>query len=266
MYVQDVWSICKKTSEGAMFPWFPGFHVRRSRITSHLSVVLRYMSAPSSPATASLYSGRPAKKDSKYIGTPKTAEEEREFFKKICRGEPTTRPGDPSKNPKLEKFMPVFRHPLPLSENRPSHELMLRRILCMDIRKQAISAATLGNAWVLEEVYMRGGEVDLPDKSGYTPLHMAVNNNNFECIMVLLNIGVDINATTTNGLTPLYLAKSLGAKEAQKLLEEQGAQMHFEPKSVAPGKTILDLKMKAPNSVIAMGPKACNLPPPYDGI
>ena len=188
-------------------------------------------------------------------------------MKKVCRDEPVTKPGDPSLL-NLKRFVPVLKHPLPLSVERPLHEKQLRRILCMSVDKQAQAAATLGNAWVLEEVYMRGAPVHLTDRSGFTPLHMAVKNNNFECIMVLLNIGaaglVDINATTTSGMTPLFLAKASQAGEAYQLLIEQGARLSAEPKSIAPGHTILDLHRPIHSSVLGMQTEYLKQPRAYD--
>jgi len=213
-----------------------------------------------------MYSGKQS--TGKHMGTPKSRKDEIDLLKKVCRDEPVTLPGDPKSNPGLRRFVPVFKHPLPLSVDRPLHEKQLRRVLCMSLHKQAQAAATLGNGWVLEEVYMRGAPVHLADRTGFTPLHMAVNNNNFEAIMVLLNIGkegkVDINAITTSGITPLFLAKSTGAMEAMKLLEEQGARMHAEPKSVAPGHTILDLQKHTKSSVIEAQTRYIGMPRSFE--
>lgn len=85
------------------------------------------------------------------------------------------------------------------------HEAVLRRVLSTTLNKQAFSAITLRAAWVLEEVFMRGAPVNISDLNGFTPLHIAVQNNDFECMMVLFNIGVDYNAETLSGVTPLFL-------------------------------------------------------------
>ena len=71
-----------------------------------------------------------------------------------------------------------------------------------------------------------------------------------------------------SGLTPLYLAKSLGATEAETLLIEQKAKLNFIPKSVAPEQTILSVYYKKyaspPSSVITMSSHHIGLPPSND--
>ena len=220
------------------------------------------------PTTPELYSGK-LPNHKKFLPSPKNLEEELDLYRKISRDEPVTRPADPSLNPKLKGFVPIFKHPLPLSENRPIHERTLRRILSMSIEKQAMAAATLGNAWVLEEVYLRGASVEIKDKSGFRPIHMAVQNNNFESIMVLLNIGIDLNVTTNSGMTPLYLARAVKSRQAEILLTEQKAKLTDIPKSVPPGATVLsvyDKQYDAPSSVLSKTGNWVGLPKHTDLI
>lgn len=54
---------------------------------------------------------------------------------------------------------------------------------------------------------MLGAPYDTKDQNGYTPLHLACNQNDFESVMVLINFGADINAETVNGVTPLYMGE-----------------------------------------------------------
>ena len=139
----------------------------------------------------------------------------------------------------------------------------------MSIEKQAMAAATLGNAWVLEEVYLRGASVEIKDKSGFRPIHMAVQNNNFESIMVLLNIGIDLNVTTNSGMTPLYLARAVKSRQAEILLTEQKAKLTDIPKSVPPGATVLsvyDKQYDAPSSVLSKTGNWVGLPKHTDLI
>jgi len=84
---------------------------------------------------------------------------------------------------------------------------------------------TLGDAWALEEVYMNGAPISIPNSSGYSPIHMAVQQNNFECVMVLIKMGADVNAQTLSGITPLFLAAAANASECYAVIQEQGGVM-----------------------------------------
>ena len=119
-------------------------------------------------------------------------------------------------------YLPILKHPLPLSAGRIDHEYVLRRVLACKPDKQAVAAVTLKDPWALEEVYMRGAPVDVPNHNGFTPLHLASSMNLFEIMMVLFHIGVDVNCETMEGLTPLYLAVASKSTQAAILLREEG--------------------------------------------
>ncbi len=61
--------------------------------------------------------------------------------------------------------------------------------------------------------------------------------------MVLLNIGVDCNAVTLSGFTPLYLSVATGSMQAQVLLREQGALLRVDQALRVPGATVLDIHL-----------------------
>ena len=86
---------------------------------------------------------------------------------------------------------------------------------------------------------MRGAPVDHPDKNGFYPIHIAARLNHYDCVMLLLHIGVDCNVTTISGFTPLYMAVASGATQAQRLLIENGGLMAVQRCEQPPG-TILD--------------------------
>lgn len=174
----------------------------------------------------------------------------------VARGEPLTRPSDAVVP---LRFSPLFKHPLPMSEERYAREAALRRVMSARLSAQAAGAVALREPWVLEEVYMRGNSVNpsdfflvnrqtgapatVPNSNGFTPLHLAVQLNDIQCIRVLLNIGVDIDAVTASGFTPLYISIATGSKEAEALLREKGARMHVDTKKRVPGATVLDLPL-----------------------
>ena len=141
---------------------------------------------------------------------------------------------------KQRHYVPLFRHPLPVSNHRHLHENVLGRVLSCKIEHQGISAVTLGDAWTLEECYMRGGERVLMQKSGSWPIHMAVQVDSIDCVMILINIGVDINMPNNLGFTPLFLAQSLKREAIFKLLQENKAKM-FEDAEMQPAETGLEV-------------------------
>ncbi len=142
---------------------------------------------------------------------------------------------------KIKGYLPLFKHPLPVSDNRHEHEKVLKKVLSCKLEFQAIAAITLGGAWALEEVYMRGGPATLKEKNGSPPLHMAVQMNSIDCIMVLINIGVNLSSVNSMGFTPLFIAHSAGLTQIVQLLRENNAQMFVEV-SEAPAHTVLDVQ------------------------
>ena len=80
-------------------------------------------------------------------------------------------------------------------------------------------------------------------RSNYRPLHIAAAQNNVECVQVLINIGVDVNAITVSvnhshdicdsskpkaqigGYTPLFMAQSGAATQCAELLRAAGARI-----------------------------------------
>ncbi len=114
-------------------------------------------------------------------------DDELEAIKRVNRGEPL-RDKIPKNYSSFQRIKPIFHHPLPLSRHRFPQEKMLREVSTHAANRQALTAVTLRNPWVLEDVLMRGAPVDVQDKNGYTPLHIACSQNDFECAMVLINV------------------------------------------------------------------------------
>ena len=73
------------------------------------------------------------------------------------------------------------------------------------------------------ESYLNSPEVDLTvkDSIGETPLHVAVENNNYQIVQLLLEHGADVNILDDYNDTPLHLAsaKDLNISIVQLLLE-----------------------------------------------
>jgi hypothetical protein len=166
-------------------------------------------------------SGKPHRPSKKFTIDLDNPDDQERLIKAVARGEALTSAAPTKAIPKT--FQPLFKHPLPISDHSGYHESNLKRVQCCKLEKQAAAAVTLADSWVLEEVYLNGAPVDIPDKNGFSPIHTAVKVNSFECVMALINMKVNINATTLTGVTPLFLAKSVSSKEiVQALVENDG--------------------------------------------
>jgi len=128
----------------------------------------------------------------------------------------------------LKRYFPILKHPLPISDHRHEHEKILRKVLSCKREFQGIAAITLGDAWSLEEVFMRDGHTVLQDKNGSYPIHVAVQMNSIDCLMVLINIGVNLNMRNNLGFTPLQLAQASSFSQVEKLLIENNAKLDFD--------------------------------------
>jgi hypothetical protein len=163
--------------------------------------------------------------------------DEHALYRAISKGESL----HPKKGAKAPFYRPLLRHPLPINEAAAYHKQQLKRCQHTKLEKQAMAAVVAGDAWVLEELYMLGVPVDVINDSGYTPLHIAAQLNNYDCILVLLNIPtVDVNCRTYSGATALYLAISAGSKQAEKLLREKGGTIIKEHRKEIAGFSVLD--------------------------
>lgn len=142
---------------------------------------------------------------------------------------------------KMTNFNPVLRHPLPLSDHRYLYEKNLRTILSCKPEFQGMAAISRGDAWTLEEVYMRHGPIVLTPKNGISPLHLSVQLNIYECVLVLINIGVDVNEVNSLGYTPLFVATKSGFDSIVELLTKNNAKIYNSKADENPETTNLEV-------------------------
>ena len=204
-------------------------------------------------------SGRPPKK----TGTEKFQLniDDPEDFNRLLRAcaqkKALTSPG----KKKPLRYQPLFKHPLPVSDHSAYHDTNLRRATCCSLDNQIAAAVTFGDAWVLEELFMQGAPVNIADKNGFTPLHLAVQMNSFECVMVLINAGAEVNATTLSGVTPLYLAVAAGGNEAAAVLRENGGLMEIDLSGQGAPIKALDVELPTKKSMLEDFDRRLCLPP-----
>lgn len=175
--------------------------------------------------------------------TVESEEEQFDLLRAIARGESIANAGN-----RRVGYNPMLKHPLPLSDHRHLHEAVLRKVMSCRLELQAFGAVAKGDAWTLEEVYMRGAPIDGRDKNGFTPLHLAIQMNSLECVLVLLHMKADVNALSLSGYTPLFLAEANGNQGIIGLIREHGGEKYIQESNHRP-KTILDVDLNKNTSI-----------------
>jgi len=147
-------------------------------------------------------------------------------------------------------YKPILEHPLDFGMEKLSNEQALRRLRLAPMEKRIEAATALDLPWCIEELYMNGAPCDVPNKSGYTPLHLAAARNMPRCVEVLLNMkmNIKVNAVTIKGYTPLYLARACSAPECEKLILEAGGKETAIP-PMKGYRSILDMPIDVPSAV-----------------
>ena len=96
-----------------------------------------------------------------------------------------------------------------------------------------------GDVDAVKEFLDQGGNVNLQDEPGMTPLHHAVNSDwkgkNFEMIKLLIDRGANAKAIDDTHHTPLHLASN---KETAELLIDAGADVNAKTKQYG-GKSLI---------------------------
>lgn len=109
-----------------------------------------------------------------------------------------------------------------------------------DPQKQIIKAAKTGDCARLRELIDGDSSVlETRDTDDSTLLHLAVWRGHQELVALLLEAGMDVNATNNNshwGNTPLHAAAHANHRAIAELLLDHGADIHAE---FGPGRTPL---------------------------
>ncbi len=90
--------------------------------------------------------------------------------------------------------------------------------VCIDIPKENRVAAT-------NKLLKNGEDINAQDNGGWSPLHFAAQEGDFEIAEILINSGANINLKDINGNTPLWVAtmNSYHGGKVIHLLLEKGA-------------------------------------------
>ena len=93
----------------------------------------------------------------------------------------------------------------------------------LELNKQLLEAAKCGNTEVVKYLIVRGADVNASDSNGETPLMLAARWDNTEIAQLLIGAGANVNASNVYGETALMIAKERGLTEIVQLLREHGA-------------------------------------------
>ena len=82
--------------------------------------------------------------------------------------------------------------------------------------------------YIVEKLVSAGANVNLPDRNGQTPTHLACNRASVECLETLVKARntPDLELRNFNGYTPLHEAVLAGCCGAVTCLIRQGAKVN----------------------------------------
>uniref|UniRef100_A0A673WG36 Ankyrin repeat domain 52a n=1 Tax=Salmo trutta TaxID=8032 RepID=A0A673WG36_SALTR len=87
-------------------------------------------------------------------------------------------------------------------------------------------ACYTGQEAVANELVNHGANVNQPNRSGYTPLHLAaVSTNGALCLELLVNNGADVNQQSKEGKSPLHMAAIHGRFTRSQILIQNGGEI-----------------------------------------
>jgi ankyrin repeat protein len=95
----------------------------------------------------------------------------------------------------------------------------------------AAASRSLDNVEIIQLLLDRGAQINPPEKSGHTPLDVAINAGQTEVVSLLLARGADPNADTRGfggSLSPLAFAATYNHLEILRLLLDHGARINSE--------------------------------------
>ena len=82
---------------------------------------------------------------------------------------------------------------------------------------------------VAELLLERGASIGARSRSGFTPLHVAVEKDALKCAGVLVDAGADVSARAQDGATPLRWAASGGKREMIEVLSHKAEPAKPDP-------------------------------------
>ena len=91
-------------------------------------------------------------------------------------------------------------------------------------------ATVWGEEAVIKALLAHRADPNGRDLSGWTPVHVAQNNDRLDLARLLVENGADVNAADNDGRTPLHMAASRGKTETVRGLIKLGADVYARDK------------------------------------
>ncbi|XP_031626685.1 carboxypeptidase A2-like [Contarinia nasturtii] len=91
--------------------------------------------------------------------------------------------------------------------------------------EELITAAAIGNAYLLSKLIEKGANISACDHHGMTALHWAAENGQYDAAKFLIESGADVNVQDLFFNTPLHIASSNDNPRMMKMLIKHGARL-----------------------------------------
>jgi ankyrin repeat protein len=98
-----------------------------------------------------------------------------------------------------------------------------------------MQAASMGQSLRIQSLIEKGEDVNWKDSKGFSVLHAAVNGGFADCVEILVNKGnANVNISDRDGTTPLHIACTLNHSGLVRFLIQKGAKVNVSDKNGFP--------------------------------
>ena len=94
----------------------------------------------------------------------------------------------------------------------------------VDTLKNIHKAAKAGDTKKVDAFLKTGVQVNVKDKNGNTPLHLAAQNEHLQVVKLLIKNGADVNIKNKKNQTPLNVAKDRKTKKSLLRSQKENRQ------------------------------------------
>jgi uncharacterized protein len=100
-------------------------------------------------------------------------------------------------------------------------------VLAGDSEDNLLQAAKSCNANIMQDMLVRGADINAPDKYQKTALMIAAERGCMNVVRLLIDKGANVNARDNLGGTALMMAAMRGSEDIVRILLEKGADVNI---------------------------------------